>query len=291
MSENGNKNKVVTMLVDALIVAAVFIVSYYVGFMIIGIIIGLVFPVGDGPNTGPAAILCLISPLFVSIPLCIFVLDKRRKRRKANSGHYEPEYVLEQSSQRIEQVQEEKTEQVVMDSESDKPRLFCVHCGAKLSENSTRFCPHCGASQESSQPAEDIRVKKEQPEKKGNSKNGFRTAKLIIGIISIVLFIIVAFQSCAIGLSNSLLDNGESSGFAGFLVAFLMLISGIVGVSTRDSKGGGITAGVFYAFAGLIGLGNFGSFKDLELWSYLCLIFASVFIVGSLRMKKPSEKE
>ena len=71
-----------------------------------------------------------------------------------------------------------------------------------------------------------------------------KTAKLVIGIISMVLFVLVAFQSCAAGLGNALADNGEVSGTSGMLLAFCMLIAGIVGVATRKSKGGGIVAGV-----------------------------------------------
>lgn len=169
--------------------------------------------------------------------------------------------------------------------------MFCKNCGKEI-ENGAKFCPHCGTSQGLSQHVvEPVPVKDVKNGKKDNTRNGLKTAKLVIGIISIVLFIIIAFQSCAVGVSNALLDNGESSGSSGILVAFLMLISGIVGVSTRNSKGGGITAGVFYAFAGLIGLSNFGSYADLEIWSYLCLIFAAVFIIGSLRMKKPTKEE
>ena len=37
-----------------------------------------------------------------------------------------------------------------------------------------------------------------------------KTAKLVIGIISMVLFVLVAFQSCAAGLGNALADNGEA---------------------------------------------------------------------------------
>lgn len=65
-----------------------------------------------------------------------------------------------------------------------------------------------------------------------------KTAKLVIGIISMVLFVLVAFQSCAAGLGNALADNGEVSGTSGMLLAFCMLIAGIVGVATRKSKGG-----------------------------------------------------
>lgn len=113
-----------------------------------------------------------------------------------------------------------------------------------------------------------------------------KTAKLIIGIISIVLFFLIAFQSCAAGLGNTLANNGEVSGTSGILLAFCMLIAGIVGISTRKSKGGGITAGVFYLLGGLIGIVNYGSFSDLAIWSVLCFIFGAVFIVCSLTMKK-----
>lgn len=116
-----------------------------------------------------------------------------------------------------------------------------------------------------------------------------RTAKLVIGIISIVLCAFVLLQSCVAGIGNVIEDNGESSGTAGFMVALLMLVSGIVGISTRNNKGGGITAGVFYAIAGLIGICNYGSYSDLAIWSVLCFIFAIIFIVGSATMKKSED--
>lgn len=113
-----------------------------------------------------------------------------------------------------------------------------------------------------------------------------KTTKLVLGIISIVLFILVSFQSCAAGLGNALSDSGEVSGTAGILLAFCMLIAGIVGICTRKSKGGGIVAGIFYLIGGLLGITNYGSFSDLAIWSVLCFIFGIVFILGSLKMKK-----
>ena len=65
------------------------------------------------------------------------------------------------------------------------------------------------------------------------------------------------------------------------LLAFCMLIAGIVGVATRKSKGGGIVAGVFYLLGGLLGIVNYGSFSDLAIWSVLCFIFGAVFIPTS----------
>lgn len=117
-----------------------------------------------------------------------------------------------------------------------------------------------------------------------------KTTKTIIGIISMVLFVFITIQSCATGLSNALDDNlTDTSGAAGFFLALLMLIAGIVGVSTKNSKGGGITAGVFYLVAALIGFINLGTFGDLVIWSVLSLGFGLVFIIGSVVKKKPTQ--
>ena len=62
-----------------------------------------------------------------------------------------------------------------------------------------------------------------------------KTWKLVSGILSIVLFVFVAFQSCAAGIWNALSENGESSGSGGIDVAILMLSGGIVSVATRKS--------------------------------------------------------
>ena len=75
-----------------------------------------------------------------------------------------------------------------------------------------------------------------------------KTWKLVSGILSIVLFIFVSFQSCAAGMSNALEDNGELSGTAGLLVAILLLTGGIVSIVTRKSngKGGNIALIILY---------------------------------------------
>jgi len=114
-----------------------------------------------------------------------------------------------------------------------------------------------------------------------------KTAKLIIGIVSIVFFNIIVFQSCAVGVMNFFESNSEDiSGTAGILLAFAMLIAGIVGIATRKSKGGGITSGVFYLVGAIIGFENPGAFSDLAIWSVLSLIFGIFFIIGSAIMKK-----
>ena len=106
--------------------------------------------------------------------------------------------------------------------------------------------------------------------------------KLVSGILSMVLFILVAFQSCAAGVSNALENNGEVSGSAGLIVAVLMLAGGIVSVATRKSEkmGGNIALIILFGLAALLGFSNYGSYSDLAIWSGWCLINAVLSVVA-----------
>lgn len=118
-----------------------------------------------------------------------------------------------------------------------------------------------------------------------------KTAKVIIGIISMVLFLIITFQSCAAGIGNAISENGESSGSVGFIVALFMLVAGIIGVAGKNSKGACVTAGIFYALAAIFGFNGAGSFSDLKIWGALSLVFAVVFIVSAKNLKRLNDTE
>lgn len=117
-----------------------------------------------------------------------------------------------------------------------------------------------------------------------------KTWKLVSGILSMILFAVVAFQSCAAGISNALEENGEISGTAGILVAILMLTGGIVSVATKkqEKNGGNIALIILFGLAALIGFGNYGSFSDLAIWSGWCLINAALAVVSMVKNKKNS---
>ena len=81
-----------------------------------------------------------------------------------------------------------------------------------------------------------------------------KTWKLVSGILSIVLFFMVAFQSCAAGISNTLSESGEVSGSAGIIVAIMLLAGGIVSIATRNGgKGGNIALIVLFGIGTLFG--------------------------------------
>ena len=52
--------------------------------------------------------------------------------------------------------------------------------------------------------------------------------RLVSGILSMISFLIITFQSCAVGFVNAIEENAkDTSDVAGLLVAFGLLISGI----------------------------------------------------------------
>ena len=116
----------------------------------------------------------------------------------------------------------------------------------------------------------------------------WETGKLVLGIISMVLFVIVTFQSCAAGLGNALADNGEVSGSFGFLVALNLLVSGIIAVAARKSvkKAPMIIAAVLtwlnYFYAKMFG----GSYSDLVVWGFISFAFGVVYLFSAMRTKK-----
>ncbi len=111
--------------------------------------------------------------------------------------------------------------------------------------------------------------------------------KLVSGILSIILFVFVSFQSCAAGLSNSLSNNGEISGSAGLIVAIMLLAAGIVSIATRnmEGRGGNIALTVLYVIGALIGFTMAGSYSDLYIWAGWCLICAILAVIALVRKR------
>lgn len=115
--------------------------------------------------------------------------------------------------------------------------------------------------------------------------------KLVSGILSIILFVLVSLQSCAAGISNALEDNGEVSGSAGLLVAIFMLAGGITSIATRKAtgKGGNIALIILFGLGAFIGFTLKGSYSDLAVWSGWCVINAVLAIIAMVTGKKKNE--
>lgn len=112
--------------------------------------------------------------------------------------------------------------------------------------------------------------------------------KLVAGILSLIICLIVIFQSCAAGMSNALEENDEVSGTAGILVAIFLIAGGIISIVTRNSegKGGNIALIVLFGLAALVGFTLGGSFEDLSIWAGWCLINAIMAVVAIILNSK-----
>ena len=108
--------------------------------------------------------------------------------------------------------------------------------------------------------------------------------KLVTGILSIILFVFVAFQSCAAGLSNALSDNGEVSGSAGLLTAICLLTAGIVSIATRNAErnGGNIALINLYLIGALLGFVMAGSYSDLKIWAGYACICGIIHLISAI---------
>lgn len=115
-----------------------------------------------------------------------------------------------------------------------------------------------------------------------------KTWRLTAGILSVILSVVVMFQSCAAGLVNAIEENGGSSGSAGVLVAVLMLTGGIVSIAARQSRKAGSCAAlmVLFGLAALVGFALHGNYGDLVIWAGWCLLNAAVACAALLRGKK-----
>lgn len=119
-----------------------------------------------------------------------------------------------------------------------------------------------------------------------------KTWKLVSGILSIILFAVVSFQSCAAGLVNTIEANGQSSGSAGIFVALMLLSGGIVSIATRKgSKGGNIALIVLFGLGALIGFSLAGNFSDLNIWAVWCLINVVLAVISLVKGSKAPKEE
>lgn len=119
-----------------------------------------------------------------------------------------------------------------------------------------------------------------------------KTWKLVAGILSIILFVVIMVQSCAAGAVNALEENGGSSGSVGAICGILVLTGGIVSVATRKSegKGGNIALIIIFGLAAVIGFAGHGNYGDLVIWSIWAAINALLALIAIVKAKKPSKE-
>ncbi len=165
----------------------------------------------------------------------------------------------------------------------------CKNLISGVQAGQTIKCPKCGYSMKLSGAPNAATTSQvsSASKKKRSSGAPLATWKLVSGILSMILFIIVSLQSCVVGLGNAVFETGESSGGGGILLATLMLTGGIVGVATRKSEGNGgnVALIILFGLAAFFGFVLAGSFSDLRVWAFWCFINAIMAVIAMVKNK------
>lgn len=108
--------------------------------------------------------------------------------------------------------------------------------------------------------------------------------KLVSGVISLVLSVLVLMQSCVVGFGEALTDAESMSGTSGIVVAFLMIAGGIVSIVTRNAgRGGGVATAIIYFLAAVVGFAGAGVYTDLNIWAAWCAICVVLAVIAAIR--------
>jgi len=197
--------------------------------------------------------------------------------------------------------------------------MFCTNCGNQIDEG-VKFCTVCGKplasalpqKVETTPPANAYRdsgavpiyqqtvpfhqqININVPQQPIEYKTKWETPRVVIGIITVVLFFLFQFQSCVAGAGETLQsifsDSAGTSGSTGYVVSFFFLIAGIVSIVCRKSKGGSIAAGAVYAICGMaLVQEDFSFFKDLAFYCFISFVFGGILIIGGA-LQKPRENQ
>ena len=105
-----------------------------------------------------------------------------------------------------------------------------------------------------------------------------KTAKIVMGIISIVLSVQIYFTAKSLRVLEIMENTLDLGGTTGYWVAVLMFLLGIVTIVARSSRGGSAFCMFGYMLTGYLGITYNGIYEDLVFWGALCLFFAVLFL-------------
>ena len=119
-------------------------------------------------------------------------------------------------------------------------------------------------------------------------KNKWAVVRLILGIISLVLVVLITFQSCAASIGEALSDSDGVNGAAGYLVALCFLVSGFVMIVARKSEGkvAAIISCAFCWIAFLLSRFFSEYYGDLKVWGIVAFAFGTVYLLSSMKSLK-----
>ena len=117
--------------------------------------------------------------------------------------------------------------------------------------------------------------------------------KIVSGIISILLSLVILLQSFVVGVFNTILKrvlgSSDSGGTTGIVVAVLLLIAAIVSIAVRkrETKKAYMPLIVLFELAAMIGFVGAGNNSGLVIWAIWCFVCFIVAAFGMIKVLKP----
>lgn len=167
--------------------------------------------------------------------------------------------------------------------------MICKKCGYEIPKHlmggAILTCPTCGYRYHK-RPTPSVPSTKPAPRRPAIGMP-FRLARTIIGILSLVAFIFVMFQSCAANVVNAMEANtADASAGGGTLLAFALLIAGITTALGRDNAKATLVAAIMYGVGAIIGFASLGTYGDLVFWSIIAVLFGALDVYSWWRSRR-----
>lgn len=167
--------------------------------------------------------------------------------------------------------------------------MICKKCGYEIPKHlmggAILTCPTCGYRYHK-RPVPSAPSTKPAPRRPAIGMP-FRLARTIIGILSLVAFIFVMFQSCAANVVNAMEANmADASAGGGTLLAFILLIAGITTALGRDNAKATLVAAIMYGVGAIIGFASLGTYGDLVFWSIIAVLFGALDVYSWWRSRR-----
>ena len=167
--------------------------------------------------------------------------------------------------------------------------MICKKCGYEIPKHlmggAILTCPTCGYRyhKRPTPPAPSTEPAPRRPA----IGMPFRLARTIIGILSLVAFIFVMFQSCAANVVNAMEANtADASAGGGALLAFILLIAGITTALGRDNTKATLVAAIMYGVGAIIGFASLGTYSDLVFWTIIAVLFGALDVYSWWRSRR-----
>jgi uncharacterized membrane protein (UPF0136 family) len=108
-----------------------------------------------------------------------------------------------------------------------------------------------------------------------------KTAKITIGILCMLLFIIMVLGACAFSLGGAFTDNDGMGSSSPIMIgmALLFLVAGIISVAGSKSKGASLAASIVFGLNAALGITNFKQYMDIGLWMIVAVFLALLYFI------------